>query len=127
MSKQMAPQTKYAIKLGILTNSFYDPESKANLFRNTPYYFFNHKPTLAIKNAVKTGRLIDLNGAIEQEETAGEVDAQEVARLTSENEALRKENAALRVELEKLKASEGEEKAPAKKSSKAKDKATEEE
>lgn len=56
--------TKYAVKLSIIANSFYDPFSKANLFRDTPYYLFNHEPTDAIINGVKNGRLTDIIGNI---------------------------------------------------------------
>lgn len=65
MAKQISPETKYAVRLGILANSFYDPECAANLFRSTPCYFFNHKPTKAIINGVLGGKLIDLKGNID--------------------------------------------------------------
>lgn len=66
-------KTAYAVALGPTANSFYDVYSKANMFKHTPYYFFNHEPTVAIKNAVKSGRLVDLKGNILEEKT-GTVD-----------------------------------------------------
>lgn len=105
MAKQSAPQTKYAIKLGVLTNSFYDLESKANLFKSMPYYFFNHQPTNAILNGVNSGRLIDLKGNIKESESkTASVDNAQVELLAKENEALASENARLKVELEAIKA-----------------------
>lgn len=102
MSKRIAPNTTYAVKLGILTNSFYDAECKANLFKSTPYYFFNHKPTKAILNGVANGRLIDMRGNIEAE-LKGEaavtvVDEKMKAQVT----ALEKENQALRAQIVEL-------------------------
>lgn len=65
MQKQTIKDFKYVVKLGRMTNSFYDAESKGcNLFRSNPYYAFNHEPTQAIRNGVKGGRLVDLKGNI---------------------------------------------------------------
>lgn len=56
--------TKYAVGLAPLQNSFFDPESGCNLFRSTPVYAFNHKPTRNLKDGVKLGSLIDMVGNI---------------------------------------------------------------
>lgn len=60
--------TKYAVGLAPLKNSFFDPESGCNLFRSTPVYAFNHPPTRYIKDGVKYGSLVDLVGNVLGEE-----------------------------------------------------------
>lgn len=87
--------TKYAVKLSILANSFYDPFSKANLFKTQPYYLFNHEPTAAIKTAIKGGRLVDIKGNIELHDFV--TGATELKEYTPDTEAIK---AQLRVELE---------------------------
>ena len=123
MAKQVAPQTTYAIKLATLTNSFYDADSKANLFKNTPYYFFNHKPTLAIINGVKNGRLIDLKNNILEDKAGTEtgVSKEQVAQMQKAYEAKIEE---LTAEIERLKA--GKEVAKTSKAKKAEKPADEE-
>ena len=103
MAKQIAPNTTYAVKLGVLANSFYDAESKANLFKSTPYYFFNHKPTKAIINAVAGGKLIDMKGNIEAElNGTSATSAVQDEKLKAANAALEKENQALRAQIVEL-------------------------
>lgn len=70
MSNQTIKDFKYVVRLGRMSNSFYDADSKGcNLFRSNPYYAFNHEPTVAIINGVKGGRLIDVKGNIVEEKT----------------------------------------------------------
>lgn len=57
---QLDKNMKYAVGLSITANSFFDPQCGANLFKSSPIYQFNHKPTDRILNAVKSGRLIDI-------------------------------------------------------------------
>jgi len=61
---------KYAVKLSIMVNSFFDPQSGCNLFRSTPIYAFDHVPTMNIKTGVKHGTLIDLIGNVLEDKVA---------------------------------------------------------
>jgi hypothetical protein len=61
---------KHAVALSMMANSFYDPDCGANLFKSSPVYQFNHKPTQSIVSAIKGGSLVDLVGNI-----VGEVEA----------------------------------------------------
>lgn len=85
--------TKYAVKLSIIANSFYDPFSKANLFRDTPYYLFNHEPTNAIINGVKSGRLLDIKGNIPTGRLieVGTISTEEAVDIDAIRESVRKE------------------------------------
>lgn len=97
-----------------MTNSFYDPDCGANLFKSSPVYQFDHKPTAAIISAVKSGTLVDMVGNIMGEvegAKAGEVDlkafeAQVRANVETEIRAqLDSEyKAKMEVEVEKIKA-----------------------
>lgn len=55
---------EHAIGLSRRANSFFDPESGANLFKSSPVYRFRHKPTKVIMDAVASGRLYDINGTL---------------------------------------------------------------
>lgn len=55
---------KHAVGLAMMTNSFYDPDCGANLFKSSPIYQFNHRPTPNIVSAVKSGTLIDIVGNV---------------------------------------------------------------
>lgn len=78
-------KTKYAVKLGLNRNSFYDPLSGCNLFLKTPYYCFDNEPTKGIINAVKSGALIDLKGNILNNNKTKEVEIKkEVVDSTEE-------------------------------------------
>lgn len=85
---------KHAVRLAMMTNSFYDPDCGANLFKSSPVYQFNHKPTQNIIDGVKGGSLIDITGNILEGEIGtanGEVDlkafeAEVTARVKAEME-----------------------------------------
>ena len=64
-------ETEYGVRLSVGASSFYDPESKCNLFLSTPFYLFNHAPTRAIIKGVQSGRLTDLKGNIGSLEASG--------------------------------------------------------
>lgn len=104
--------TKYAVQLSPLANSFYDPFSKANLFRTTPYYLFNHEPTEALLSGVKHGKLIDLKGNIKAiingtANQAAEVDVEAIkkqVRAEIESEIRAELEAEYAEKLEKLEA-----------------------
>lgn len=124
----MKPQItkKHAVGLARMTNSFYDPDCGANLFKSSPVYQFNHQPTIAIKDAVKSGALIDIVGNIlgVEDAKAGEVDlkafeaqvrANVEKELTAKHEAeIEKLKADHAAEIEKLKTVAPAEKADAK-------------
>lgn len=130
MSNQRVPQTEYVVRLGVMANSFYDPECRANLFKGSPYYYFNHQPTRAILTALRGGKLVDIKGnislekatngtskaasvdmaKIEAEITAkltgkitAEVEADIKAEMNAEIETLQVENKKLKEENDKLK------------------------
>ena len=54
----------YVVGLAPGKLSFYDPESKCNLFMNHKVFGFNTEPTANIMKALKTGTLVDLKGTI---------------------------------------------------------------
>ena len=88
--------TKYAVALSRMANSFYDPDCRCNLFKSTPVYHFNHPPTMTIKEAVKHGRLIDLVGNIldENAEKQAIAEANERARIMAAAEKQNEEDLA---------------------------------
>ena len=62
---------KFVVELAPGKMSFYDPESKCNLFMNHRVFGFDMDPTPNILMAMRTGTLIDVNGNIKDNITGG--------------------------------------------------------